>query len=174
MNVRMTARRVTLTPEVKQYCAKRLKGLEKRMDAGTELDILFSREKHRQGVELRAVSRGLNIMVSEESDDVFGALNLAFDSLEKKLKKEKQKLLERRRRGRRERPAPPAAEEVFEPAKRVVPAQDFSLKPMTVEEAILNFDLRKRDVFMFRKLKTEKWACVYRRRDGHYGLVEPE
>ncbi|MBN2199777.1 MAG: ribosome-associated translation inhibitor RaiA [Candidatus Aminicenantes bacterium] len=174
MNVRLTARRMTLTPEIKLYCAKRLKGLEKSLDAGTEIDVLFSREKRRHGVELRAVSRGLNVTVREESDDVFGALNQAFDSLEKKLKKEKKKLLDRRRRGRRERPAPPPPEEAAEPAKRVVSAEEFSLKPMTVEEAILNLDLRKGDVFMFRKLKTEKWALVYRRRDGHYGLVEPE
>lgn len=174
MNVRLTARRMTLTPEVKLYCDKRLKGLEKNTDAGTELDILLSREKHRHGVELRAVSRGLNVMVREESDDVFGALNQAFDGLEKKLKKERQKRLERRRRGRRERPVPPPAEDVVEPMKRVIPAEEFALKPMTVEEAILNLDIKKRDVFMFRKLKTEKWALVYRRRDGHYGLVEPE
>jgi putative sigma-54 modulation protein len=174
MNVRLTARRMTLTPEVRQYCDKRLKGLEKSLEAEAELDVLVSREKHRHGVELHAVGRGLNVLVEEESDDVFGALNRAFDGLEKKLKKEKKKLLERRRRGRRERTAPLPVEEAAEPARRVVPAEEFSLKPMTIEEAVLNLDLKKREVFMFRKLKTEKWAVVYRRRDGHVGLVEPE
>ncbi|MBM3296623.1 MAG: ribosome-associated translation inhibitor RaiA [Candidatus Aminicenantes bacterium] len=174
MNVRLTARRMTLSPEVKRHCDKRLRGLERSLEAGAELDILLSREKHRHDVEIRAVSRGLNIVVQEENADVFIALNQAFDSLEKKLKKEKQKLLERRRRGGRERAVAPPAEEAAEPAKRVIPAQEFSLKPMSVEEAILNLDIKKREVFMFRRLKSEKWAVVYRRRDGHTGLVEPE
>ncbi|OGD10314.1 MAG: ribosomal subunit interface protein [Candidatus Aminicenantes bacterium RBG_13_62_12] len=174
MNVRLTARHMPLTAEVKLYCDKRLKGLEKNMGPVAELDILLSREKHRHGVELRAASRGLKAMVKEENADLFSALNEAFDGLEKKIKKEKEKLLERRRRGRREPPVPLPAEDVIEPRKRVIPADEFSLKPMTVEEAILNLDLKKRDVFMFRKLKTEKWALVYRRRDGHFGLVDPD
>ena len=99
MNVRLTARHMPLTAEVKLYCDKRLKGLEKNMGPVAELDILLSREKHRHGVELRAASRGLKAMVKEENADLFSALNEAFDGLEKKIKKEKEKLLERRRRG---------------------------------------------------------------------------
>ncbi len=174
MNVRLTARRLTLTPEVKLYCDKRLKGIEKNLDEGTEVEIRFSREKHRHGVELRVLGRRLTITVQEEHTDLFQALNEAFDGLEKKLKKEKSKLLERKRRGRRDLPSGPLVEEPAEFGPRVVPSADFSLKPMTVEEAILNLDDQKRDVFMFRKMKSEKWAVVYRRKDGHYGVVEPE
>ena len=61
-----------------------------------------------------------------------------------------------------------------EPQRRVISSQDYSLKPMSLEEAFLQFDLTKKEIFVFRKLGSEKWAVIYRRKDGNYGLVEPE
>jgi len=56
-----------------------------------------------------------------------------------------------------------------------VRSSDYSLKPMLLEEALLQFDAEKRDVFLFRKPgAAEKWAVIYRRKDGHYGLVDPD
>jgi putative sigma-54 modulation protein len=45
---------------------------------------------------------------------------------------------------------------------------------MTIEEAFLHLDLKKKEVFVFRMEATEKWAVLFRRKDGHYGLVQPE
>jgi putative sigma-54 modulation protein len=110
----------------------------------------------------------------EENKEVLGALTAAFSALERKLQKEKEKQRERKRRSGRERKAVLPSAEPYEPRPRVIRAEDYSLKPMSVEEAILQLDLKKRDVFLFRKTGTERWALVYRRRDGQYGLVEPE
>ena len=57
---------------------------------------------------------------------------------------------------------------------RVIRSADYSLKPMLLEEALLQFDLEKRDVFLFRKSGSEKWAVIYRRKDGNLGLIEPD
>ncbi|HEX9902463.1 MAG TPA: ribosome-associated translation inhibitor RaiA [Acidobacteriota bacterium] len=174
MNAHLTARHMPLTPEVRQFCDKRIKALNKKMAPGTEVDIILSAEKRRHKAEIHAVGRGTNIVLIEESNEILSALNLAFAGLERKLQKEKEKLRERKRRGGRERKAVLPAEEPPEPRRRVIPGNDYSPKPMSVEEAILQLDLKKRDVFLFRKPGTERWALVYRRRDGHYGLVEPE
>ncbi|MCK4263410.1 MAG: sigma 54 modulation/S30EA ribosomal C-terminal domain-containing protein, partial [Candidatus Aminicenantes bacterium] len=53
-------------------------------------------------------------------------------------------------------------------------SQDYSLKPMSIKEAIIQLETSKRQVFVFRKFDSEKWAVLYRRKDGNYGLVEPE
>jgi putative sigma-54 modulation protein len=45
---------------------------------------------------------------------------------------------------------------------------------MLLEEALLQFDAEKRDVFLFQKSGSEKWAVIYRRKDGHYGLIDPD
>jgi putative sigma-54 modulation protein len=64
--------------------------------------------------------------------------------------------------------------ETEEAQRRVIRSWDYSLKPMPLEEAFLQFDLDNKEIFVFKKLGTEKWAVIYRRKDGHYGLVEPE
>ncbi len=64
--------------------------------------------------------------------------------------------------------------EAPETEKRVVRANHFSLKPMSLDEAIVQLDVKAKEVFLFRREGSQEWAAVYRRKDGHYGLVEPE
>jgi len=58
--------------------------------------------------------------------------------------------------------------------RRIIPGNEVSVKPLTVEEAALLLDESKRDILVFRKLGSERWAVLYRRKDGQVGLVEPE
>ena len=120
--------------------------------------------------------KGGGLVVVEESHDMMNSLNLAFDALEKKLKKEREKFREKKRRGGRERKefGLPAASEPAEAEKRVIRSRYTAAKPMTLEEAALELELKKKEVFVFRMEGTEKWAVLFRRKDGHYGLVEPE
>jgi putative sigma-54 modulation protein len=174
MNVHLTARHMPLTAALRLFCEKRLKVLDKRMGPGTEVNITLSAEKRRYKAEIHIEGPGADYVLIEEDGEVFGALNLAFAGLERKLKKEKEKLRQRKRRSGRERKMTLPAEAFFEPRKRVIRGDDFVLKPMSIEEAVLHLDLKKRDVLLFRKMGTERWTLVYRRRDGHFGLVEPE
>lgn len=48
------------------------------------------------------------------------------------------------------------------------------MKPMPVEEAVLQMNLLNHDFFVFMNAETENFAVVYKRKDGHYGLIEPE
>jgi putative sigma-54 modulation protein len=103
------------------------------------------------------------------------SLNLAFDGLEKKMKKEREKYREKKRRGSRERKAfALPVQETVEVEKKVIRSDFFSAKPMTLEEALIQFDLKKKEVLVFRIMGEEKWAVLFRRKDGHYGLVQPE
>lgn len=174
MKVNFTARQTMLTREVKNYCEKRLKSLQKLLGRVIEMDIILSVEKTRQRAEIHVKAKGTNLIVEEETHDMVNSLNLAFESLEKKLKKEREKNREKKRRQARVRKPfrPPA--ETAEPERRVIQSEDYSLKPMSLEEALLQFDAQKRDVFAFRKLGSEKWAFIFRRKDGNYGLIEPE
>jgi putative sigma-54 modulation protein len=176
MIVHFTARQMVLTPELKDYCEKRLQALEKLMGAVIEVDLILSVEKYRHKVEIHVVAKGASLVVVEETHDMMNSLNLAFENLEKKVKKEREKWREKKRRRGRERKQFPAPEPL-EPEgnlPRVIRSENYSLKPMVLEEALLQFDLEKKDVFLFRKSGSEKWAVIYRRKDGNYGLIEPE
>jgi len=174
MNLHFTARKTDLTPEVRSYCEKRLSALEKLLGSVLEVDIILSVAKTRNRAEIHVMAKGTNLVVEEETPEMLNSLNLAFDSLEKKVRKEREKFRERRRRKGRERKDLGLPVEAEEPVRRIVRSSHYSLKPMPVEEAVLQLDVKNREVFVFRREGSEKWAVLFRRKDGNIGLVEPE
>jgi len=173
MNVNYTARQTNITPDLKKYCQRRLKSLEKFLGNLNEVDIILTKEKYRHKAEINVKAGRSRLNVVEETHDMYNSLNLAFDNLEKRVKKEKGKSRERKRRKGRERGIF-AFSTSQEEERRVIRSEDYSLKPMTFEEAVFQFELDKREVFVFRQAGSEKWAVIYRRKDGNIGLIEPE
>ncbi|NIM90346.1 MAG: ribosome-associated translation inhibitor RaiA [Candidatus Aminicenantes bacterium] len=173
MNVNYTARQTNITPDLKKYCQRRLKSLEKFIGNVSEVDIILAKEKYRHKAEINIKVRRSRLNVVEETHDIYNSLSLAFDNLEKRVKKEKGKSRRLKRRKGKEKEAF-AFSVTPEEEKRFIRSQDFSLKPMTLDEAVIQFELNKREVFVFRKTGSEKWAVIYRRADGNVGLVEPE
>lgn len=172
MNVNFTARHTVLTPEIEQYCQKRLRALEKLLGSVLEVDVILSSQKNRHKAEINVKAKGQSLVVTEETLDMLNSLNLAFDSLEKKVKKEREKFREKKRRGGRERKNLEFAPETPKEEKKVIRSRNYSAKPMTLEEAVYQFDLQNKEAFAYRAEGTEKWAVIYRRKDGHYGLIE--
>lgn len=172
MNVRFTGRQAPLTPEIKKYCEKRLKRLEKLLKSAIDVDVILSVEKYRNKAEITVRTRGGTLVVTEETHEMMNSLNLAFDNLEKKVKKEKEKLREKKRRKARNSKEFMEIVEEQEGQKRVIRNQDCFLKPIPLEEAIFHFELEKKEIMAFRREGSEKWAVLYRRKDGNYGLIE--
>jgi len=174
MNVSYTARQATLTPEIRAYCEKRLGRLKSLVDDVLDVNVILIVQKSRNKAEINVRAKGGGLVVVEETLDMMDSLNRAFDTLEKRIRKERAKWREKKRRGGRERKALAPVAEAQEPEKRVVRAGFFSLKPMSLDEAIVQLDVKAKEVFLFRREGSQSWAAVYRRKDGHYGLVEPE
>jgi len=176
MNLRFTTKQMELTPDIRTYCEKRLKSIHKLLRPPVEVDLVLSHEKYRYKIEANLEAKGLVAVAEDESPDLMVTLGKVFDSLEKKVKKEREKTREKKRRLAREQrqkslrlEAETEGEE-----KKVIRMNDYSLKPMTIEEAIMQLDLKRKDVFVFRREDNEKLAVIFKRRDGHYGLIEPE
>jgi putative sigma-54 modulation protein len=174
MNVHYTARQATLTPEIKAYCEKRLGRLKGLVGDVLDVNVILIVQKNRNKAEINVRAKGGGLVVVEETLDMMDSLNRAFDNLEKKVRKERVKGRDRRRRGGRERKVLTPVLEAPVPEKRVIRSQHFSLKPMSIEEALIQIDIKSKEVFLFRREGSEEWAVIYRRKDGHYGLVEPE
>jgi putative sigma-54 modulation protein len=174
MNINYTARHTNITPEIKKHCERRLKSIEKLLGYPVEADLILSVEKYRHIAEINIKVKGATLNTREETQDMFSSLGLAFDRIEKRVKKEREKLRERKRRKNKEIDHLPSVSGEEETGARVYRSRDFSLKPMSVEEALLQLESSKREVFVFRKFDSEKWAVLYKRKDGNFGLVEPE
>jgi putative sigma-54 modulation protein len=174
MNVHYTARQATLTPEIRAYCEKRLGRLKALVDDVLDVNVVLIVQKNRNKAEINVRAKGGGLVVAEETMDMMDSLNQAFDTLEKRIRKERAKWRERKRRGGRERKSLTPTVEAPEPEKRVVRSPHYSLKPMTLDEAIVQLEIKNKEVFLFRREGAESWAVVYRRKDGHYGLVAPD
>jgi len=174
MSITYTARHTSVTPDIKDFCEKRVMSLEKFLGHPVEADLILSVEKYRNKIEINLKSKRMTLNVTEETHDMLSSLGAAFDQIEKRIKKEREKLRERKRRRIRERIPFPAATRQEVQRKRVIRSEDYSAKPMTLEEAIFQLDVNKKDLFVFRRVDSEKWAVLYRRKDGNYGLIEPE
>ncbi|HSA95932.1 MAG TPA: ribosome-associated translation inhibitor RaiA, partial [Acidobacteriota bacterium] len=170
MNIHYTARQAALTPEIRAYCEKRLARLKNLVDDVLDVNIILNVQKSRHKAEIHVQAKGRGYVVIEETLDTIESLNRAFDTLETRVRKDRAKWREKKRRGGRERKvlAPAAAPE---PENRVVRANFYSLKPMSLEEALVQLDAKNKEVFLFRREGSEEWAAVYRRKDGQYGLV---
>ncbi|HEK85039.1 MAG TPA: ribosome-associated translation inhibitor RaiA [Candidatus Aminicenantes bacterium] len=173
MIVNFTARHLELTDEIKEYCQKRLGRMTKLLVDVQEINIILSEQKNRKRADLQVKRKGEDFVISEETNDVFNSLNQAFDSLEKKIVKERRKLIQKRRRAA-SREVLGVATELEEATPKLIRLPFFSDKPISLQEALLELEEGKKEVFMFRKEGSESWAAVFRRKDGQIGLVDPE
>ena len=174
MTVNFTARHFSITPEIKKQCARRINNIEKLLGYPVEVNLILSVEKYRHKVDINVKTKGMTLNDVEETQDMLSSLIVAFDNIEKRVKKEKEKFRERKRRKNKEMAGFPTSPDEEDTEKKVIRSENYSLKPMSIEEALMLFESGKKEVFVFRKFDSEKWAVLYRRKDGHYGLVEPD
>jgi len=171
VQIAITARNLELTPALRQYAEGKLKKLEKYLDNITSAHVILSIEKHRQIAEATLHVRDLTIRGQESTDDLYSSIDRVLDKLERQILKYKEKLVARSGRGgsKGEGLSPLAEEE-----PEVVKVKRFAIKPLSVEEAVVQMNLLSHSFFVFRNARTDEVNVLYRRKDGNYGLIEPE
>ena len=174
MTITYTARQAELTPDIEKYCERRMASLEKLLGYPLEAHLILSVEKYRSKVEINVKTKGATLNSVSETRDMSGSLGDAFDNIERRAKKEKEKLRERKRRKAKESATAAVSEAPPESERRVFRSRKYYMKPMPVDEAVLLFESSRDEVLVFRKFDTGKWAVLFRRKDGHFGLIEPE
>lgn len=176
MEITLRARNLPVTDSLRTYIEKRLAKLDRLLGADTAAQVTLTLERGRHVVEVTIPLDGYILRGEEETGDMYSAVDLVLEKLERQIEKYKTKLVKRIKSGslREWVDAHPAAgpEEEFEP--QVLRTKRFALKPMPLEEAILQMNLIGHSFFVFANAETEEVNVVYRRRDGNYGLMEPD
>jgi putative sigma-54 modulation protein len=174
MQFSVTARNLEITPALRAYAEEKLSRLTRYLENIVSLHVVLSVNKHRQTAEVTLRVRDLTIRAEEEGDDLYSSIDLVAEKLERQILRYKERILAHAarggNRGNRSVMAAPKAEE--EP--RVVKTKRFAVKPVGVDEAILQMNLLGHNFYVFRNATTEQVNVLYRRQDGHYGLIEPE
>ncbi len=170
-------KKVDLSERVHEYAEKKVGKLDRYFKSGAEALVAFGVEKdNRCTVELTVRSGGTLFRAEESTTgDMRAAIDASVATIERQIRKNKTRLAKRLRQdafpATPTGPAAPAAEE--EEAYVVVRTKRFPLKPMTVEEAILQMNLVGHTFFAFRNQEADgAFAVVYARHDGGYGLLE--
>lgn len=177
MNVHITGRNMELTPEIKAYCERRFQKLRRLLGTDAEVDVILSSERSWHKAEVHVSARGSGFLVAQETDSPLDSLRQSFDAAEKKLRKDREKGRDRKRRSAREHPEAvlEAPEPPAEGERRVIRVRQVAAKPMTLEEAVGRLETdAKREALVYRVDGSGAWAVLFRRRDGHFGLAEPE
>lgn len=171
---------IEITPALKEYVEKRVGKVTKYFDKVGEISVLLTVVKGRHIVEVTVPLQGGVLLRGQEATmDMYSSIDLVVEKLERQIHKQKTKLARRFREGgfKAEMIMPePGAKAVAvddDSDYPVVKTKRFAVKPMDVQEAIMEMNLLNHDFFVFRDGQTEEVCVVYRRADGNYGLIEP-
>ena len=179
MKFTFTEKKVNLPKSLHAYAEKKVGKLERYFKTDSEANLVFSVEKDRNKVELTIRSGSTILRVSESTSDMGASVDAAVTSMERQLRKHKTRLEKRLRQDAFERTVTEEVstfvpDVVEESEYEVVRTKKFAIKPMTVDEAILQMNLLGHTFFAFKDEETGAFAVVYKRNDGGYGLIEDE
>ncbi len=175
MKFKVIGKNIVVTEALKETAIKKVGKLDKYFRRDAEAQITLSVQKNRHIVEVTIPFEGGILRAEEDSQDMYASIDKVIDSLERQIRRNKTKLEKKVHDGslRFENiQLDDDAEE--EPKFEIVRTKKFAIKPMTVEEAVLQMNLLGHQFFMFSNAETNEANVVYRRKDGNYGLIEPE
>lgn len=200
MHVTVTGRNIDLTPPLKEYLMEKLRRAQNHFDHPLEVTALLSVAKNpsianSQTAEVTLKVNGTVIRGEESTENMYASIDLVADKIERQLRKYKTRYWSHSAKirggvsangnGKEESAVSVATEDDSDFAiareittdhirPRMVRSKKFPLKPMTPEEAAAHMDLLGHDFFMFINSESGHVNTVYHRRDGNYGLIEPE
>jgi putative sigma-54 modulation protein len=175
MQTSVTFKNLDPSEHLKSYVTEKLNRFDKLLDNPAEAGVVLIVEKHRHIAEVNISGDRMSINGKEETGDMYSAIDMVLDKLEKQLKRGKQKIRERRASAKgqtrtiREEAAPRTAEDLVPEIK----VESLEYKPMDIEEAVLQMDLTDLGFLVFTNARSSQINVLYRRKDGHYGLIQP-
>ena len=178
MQTSVTFKNIDPSDHLRSYVSDKLNRFDKYLYNPAEANVVLSVEKFRHIAEINIIGDRLNINGKEETEDMYSAIDITLDKLEKQIKKNKDKIRKRRSSKGKSKSAAvmpamistPYAEDDTERQIRVKPIE---YKPMDVDEAIMQMELINGNFLVFTNARSEQVNVIYKRKDGHFGLIQP-
>lgn len=173
MALTVKGRNIEVTPALREYVEKRMAKFERMLEDMNEAVVTLSSTKGSDRVELTVPLRGIVLRCEEETDNMYASIDLVVEKLERQVRKYKTKLAKKNKMV-----VKPSLDDIvpmeIEEEETPVRVKKFPVKPLSVDEAIMQMNLTGHAFFAFANEATGKINVVYTRRDGQYGLLEPE
>ena len=171
----ISGKNIEVTPGLKAAVQDKIGKLEKYFTPDTEVHVTLSVEKDRQKIEVTIPVKGSVIRSEQVSSDMYVSIDLVEEVIERQLRKYKNKLIDKHQEGGSFQSEFMAEEaEVDDGEIKIVRTKRFGMKPMFPEDACVQMELLGHNFFVFSNAETDEVNVVYKRKDGAYGLIEPE
>ena len=181
MNFIISGKNIEVTPGLKETIEQKLGKLERYFTPETEIIVTLSVEKGRQKIEVTIPVKGSIIRSEQTSSDMYVSIDLVEEVIERQLRKNK---LVAKSQGHPTAAVPSGSikkefiesddESSDDDEIRIVRTKKFGIKPMFPEDACIQMELLGHSFFVFSNAETDEVNVVYKRKDGSFGLIEPE
>ena len=165
--------KMVITEAIKDYTETKLGKLEKYFkDDDVTANVLTRVRGNSQIVEVTIPTDKFILRSEEENDDLYAAIDLVTDKLERQIRKNKTRLNRNIKGSVKEFNFDFDIKDEEEAKEKVVKRKNIEMKPMDEEEAILEMELLGHSFFVYKDMDTKNICVLYKRKDGDYGLIE--
>lgn len=174
MQVTVIGRHIEATDALKQYAQEKFSRLEKYLPKTSQTVITLSVVKKVHHIAEAVIkSNGVLIQASEETEEMYSAIDLLVEKIERRVRRYKEKLVDHKHQTNKVAALTPSASSQEERIPQIIKIKRFDLKPMLPEEAVMQMELLDKDFFIFSNIGSGHINVIYKRKDGNVGLIEP-
>jgi putative sigma-54 modulation protein len=176
IRINVTGKNLEVTPALRSYAEKKVAKIEKYLNdnQNASAEVMLRTERGVHIAEVTVNLSGIILRGEGKTSDMYTSIDACVDRIERQFNKFKTKI-QKKLHGPKIGELPTASqEEESKSGPKIVRTKRFALKPMDVEEAVMQMELLGHDFFVFTNAHTDDANVVYKRRDGNYGLIEPE
>jgi len=181
MNLILKGKQFEVNDSIENYVRKKMMKLEKYFDQIIEAVATVSVEKNRHIFEVTLQAKRAIIRAEEESDNIYNSIDRVVERLERQIIKYKERLYSKYSNEYNKEKVSviveteePDSSAHLNQERRIVKNKRFVLKPMSPEEATLQMELLGHNFYVFSNEETAQINVLYKRKDGNFGLIEPE
>ena len=173
MKYNIRGEKLVITDAIKDYTEEKLGKLDKYFkDDDITANVLAKVRGNSQIVEVTIPTSKFILRSEEEHEDLYAAIDLVTDKLERQIRKNKTRLNRNVKESVKEFNFDYELPEEEEAKEKVVKRKKLEMKPMDEEEAILEMELLGHNFFVYKDMNTDSICVLYKRKDGDYGLIE--
>jgi len=178
MELVIKSKNLEIPEAAKQYIQRKFSTIDRHLGTIAEAEVMVAKEMtkargDRYVVQVTISSKGPLIRGEERGPDLFVAVDNVSDVIDRQIERYKGRRYNKGKGAASVRSETPSPQEI-EPIGNVVRVKRFPVKPMDAEEAVEQMELLGHDFFLFLNDASGQFNVVYRRKDGDYGLIEPE
>ena len=182
--ITVTGRHVSVTEPMREYAEKKVAGLHLDYPKIIEAKVLLNVEQERHIAEIILFcANHIVIEAHSTTTDMYASIDETISKIARRMRKHKTRMLKSHRPKKRVKEMRQISEAIFTPDIPVEPEEEhepiivhkenYKIKHLFSDEAIMDMEMNERPFILFHDAKTDKLSIIYRREDGDYGMVAP-